>query len=545
MNGPKPSPRLKLLKFRPSNSKSNKKPSGQAISLKSPKLGSSLIRTRLLTDSSSPKHPLSSKRKLDKQFPSIIEKSSQKSSLNSSMNTSAKFNGSLNRTQLMPSQGTPRSQLSTTEILDKFKIKEELKLARPLRTALSRRKSRSRSQQDPDSILAALSLPLKVPAVFKQFGNFLTKFEQMEILDFNEVFYLGMKAEKVTDFSNENNYGFDDERNDYKVVKGDHIAYRFEIIEVLGKGSFGQVLKCFDHKMKVLTAVKVIRNQKRFHRQGKVEIKVLLHLKNNDALDQFNAVKMHEYFSFRKHICITFELLSMNLYDLLKANNFNGFSLTLVRRLAVQILTCLNFMKQNNIIHCDLKPENILLKDPNKSGVKVIDFGSSCFSNEKIYTYIQSRFYRAPEIILGIEYTSAIDMWSLGCILGEIHCGYPIFPGECEAEQLLCIMEVKGLPPDDIIEISSRKKLFFDGGNPKVYTNSRGKRRLPKTRTLAEKVKSSDEDFLDFLEKCFDWNPVKRITPDQAFNHKFISDAFHGHFKMARSPDVSRGDGNL
>ena len=155
------------------------------------------------------------------------------------MNTSAKFNGSLNRTQLMPSQGTPRSQLSTTEILDKFKIKEELKLARPLRTALSRRKSRSRSQQDPDSILAALSLPLKVPAVFKQFGNFLTKFEQMEILDFNEVFYLGMKAEKVTDFSNENNYGFDDERNDYKVVKGDHIAYRFEVLEFLGKGSFG------------------------------------------------------------------------------------------------------------------------------------------------------------------------------------------------------------------------------------------------------------------------------------------------------------------
>ena len=545
MNGPKPSTRLKLVKFSPINSKSSKKPSGQGISLKSPKLRTSLIRTRLLADSSSPKHSVLSKRKLEKQFPSIVEKSSLKSSLNSSLNTSVKFNGSLNRTQLMPTQGTPRSQLSTTEILDKVKLKEELKLARPLRTSLSRRKSRTRSQQDPDSVLAALGLPLKVPAVFKQFGNYLTKYEQMEILDFNEVFYLGMKAEKVTDFSNENNYGFDDERNDYKVVKGDHIAYRFEVIEVLGKGSFGQVLKCFDHKATQFSAVKVIRNQKRFHRQGKVEIKVLLHLKNNDSDDQFNAVKMHEYFSFRKHICITFELLSMNLYDLLKANSFNGFSLTLVRRLAVQILTCLSFLKKNNIIHCDLNPENILLKDPNKSGVKVIDFGSSCFSTEKVYTYIQSRFYRAPEIILGIDYTTAIDMWSLGCILGEIHCGYPVFPGECEAEQLSCIMEVKGLPPNDILEISSRKKLFFDGSNPKVYTNSRGKKRIMKTRNLAEKVKSSDEDFLDFLEKCFEWNPLKRMTADEAFNHKFISDAFHGHFKITRSPEMSKGDGNL
>jgi serine/threonine protein kinase len=461
------------------------------------------------------------------------------------MNTSSKFNGSLNRTQLLPSQGTPRSQLSTTEILDKVKLKEELKQARPLRTALSRRKSRSRSHQDPDAVLAALWLPLKVPAVFKQFGNFLSKFEQMEILDFGEIWYLGMKAEKVTDFSSENNYGFDDERNDYKVVKGDHIAYRFEVLEVLGKGSFGQVLKCFDHKSKAFVAVKVIRNQKRFHRQGKVEVKVLNQLKNNDNLDQFNCVKMHEYFVFRKHICITFELLSMNLYELLKANNFNGFSLTLVRRFAVQILTCLNYIKENNVIHCDLKPENILLKDPNKSGVKVIDFGSSCLGNEKIYTYIQSRFYRAPEIILGIDYTTAIDMWSLGCILGEIHSGYPVFPGECEAEQLLCIMEVKGLPPEDILENSSRRKLFFDGLTPKIYTNSRGKKRLPKTRNLADKVKSSDEDFLDFLEKCFDWDPASRLTPVEAFNHKFITDAFHGHFKMTKSPEISKGDGNL
>jgi len=100
----------------------------------------------------------------------------------------------------------------------------------------------------------------------------------------------------------------------------------------------------------------------------------------------------------------------------------------------------LKYLREQDIIHCDLKPENILLKSPEKSGIKIIDFGSSCFSDERIYTYIQSRFYRAPEIILGIPYTTAIDMWSFGCILTELCTGIPIFPGESEHEQLSLIM---------------------------------------------------------------------------------------------------------
>lgn len=96
----------------------------------------------------------------------------------------------------------------------------------------------------------------------------------------------------------------------------------------------------------------------------------------------------------------------------------------------------MRFLRENNIVHCDLKPENILLKKHNKSGIKVIDFGSSTYENEQFYTYIQSRFYRAPEIMLGIKYTPAIDMWSFGCILYELFVGTPLFPGEDEKEQM-------------------------------------------------------------------------------------------------------------
>lgn len=99
----------------------------------------------------------------------------------------------------------------------------------------------------------------------------------------------------------------------------------------------------------------------------------------------------------------------------------------LIRRFAIQLLHALKFIKDQGIIHCDLKPENILLKTPTKSGIKIIDFGSSCFDDEIVYTYIQSRFYRAPEIMLGLNsssrgtpYSSAIDMWSFGCIIAEL-----------------------------------------------------------------------------------------------------------------------------
>lgn len=105
--------------------------------------------------------------------------------------------------------------------------------------------------------------------------------------------------------------------------------------------------------------------------------------------------------------------------------------------------------------------ENVLLKQRGSSSIKVIDFGSSCYSHQRVYTYIQSRFYRSPEVILGMPYGPAIDMWSLGCILAELYTGYPLFPGENEVEQLACVMEVLGVPPQDLIASASRKRLFF------------------------------------------------------------------------------------
>lgn len=353
----------------------------------------------------------------------------------------------------------------------------------------------------------------------------LSEYEREEVLEYESVHYYGKGSDKklATRENRHNNHGYDDDRGDYLVINHDHLAFRYEVIETLGKGSFGQVLRCRDHKTGLSVAIKIIRNKRRFYQQALVEIKILDNLRKWDPDEKHHVIKMTEHFYFRGHLCIAMELLSINLYELIKANGFVGFTTTLIRRFTTQMLSSLVLMRHHRIVHCDLKPENVLLRHPAKSGIKVIDFGSSCFEHEKVYTYIQSRFYRSPEVILGLNYHMAIDMWSLGCILAELFTGFPIFPGENEQEQLACIMEVLGVPDRDLINRSTRKKLFFDPtGAPRPVVNSKGRRRRPGSKTLTQVLKCDDEQFVDFIAKCLHWDPDRRMKPQAALRHPFV-----------------------
>eukprot|EP00747_Dinoflagellata_sp_TGD_P164713 gnl/TRDRNA2_/TRDRNA2_185014_c0_seq1.p1 gnl/TRDRNA2_/TRDRNA2_185014_c0~~gnl/TRDRNA2_/TRDRNA2_185014_c0_seq1.p1 ORF type:complete len:689 (+),score=115.12 gnl/TRDRNA2_/TRDRNA2_185014_c0_seq1:100-2166(+) len=374
-------------------------------------------------------------------------------------------------------------------------------------------------------------LPVTPAKVLKYHIDELTEFEQGEILDFPQVWYFGVGAQKVRGTSAAaNNHGYDDERGDYLIVLHDHILYRFEVMNPLGKGSFGQVVRTFDFKNNAYCACKVIRNKKRFHHQALVEVKILEHICERDLESTANVVHMMDYFYFRNHLCITFELLSINLYEFIKNNNFQGVSLGLIRRFAIQLLTALRFLRKQHIIHCDFKPENVLLKNPTKSGIKVIDFGSSCFEDERVYTYIQSRFYRSPEVILGIPYDVAIDMWSFGCILAELYTGYPLFPGENEVEQLACIMEVCNVPPPKILENATRIKMFFDSaGNPRLVPNSRGKQRRPGSKDMQSVLRTSETKYVDFLTGCLQWDPRERFSPEDALQHEWILEGYAKH----------------
>jgi len=175
------------------------------------------------------------------------------------------------------------------------------------------------------------------------FAPLLLDYEQKELQtsDFPSIYFFpvserkkapSLKDSTLNSESALNNYGFDNDNQEYNVRINDHIAYRFEIVKKLGKGSFGIVLKCYDHKRKEYCALKVLRNKKRLFKQGLVEAKLVDHLNEMDPEDKKNIIRKTGQFIFRKHLCMIFEMLSINLYEFIKMNQFQGFSLNLIKR---------------------------------------------------------------------------------------------------------------------------------------------------------------------------------------------------------------------
>jgi dual specificity tyrosine-phosphorylation-regulated kinase 1 len=173
---------------------------------------------------------------------------------------------------------------------------------------------------------------------------------------------------------------------------GERLNDRYVVETQLGKGSFGRVVKCFDQKEQVYVAVKIVKSKQPFFVQAQIEIEILRTLNQEDA-EKWNVVRLKDTFLHHNHQCLVFELLSLNLFDLLQSTNFRGVSLSLIAKFARQLLVTLNYLAnkqsprgngQVGVIHCDLKPENILLRTAKRSAIKVIDFGSACFAHDKV-----------------------------------------------------------------------------------------------------------------------------------------------------------------
>lgn len=338
----------------------------------------------------------------------------------------------------------------------------------------------------------------------------LVGFEKTEIASYKNVYYYYPFSNNHESHSTTT----DDSEGNLRLAAGDHIAYRYQVIKLLGKGSFGVVAQCYDHKHGCHVAVKIVKNKKRFQQQAAVEANFVESLTSKDPDDVHHIVRYRDRVVFRGHLCIVTEMLFLNLYELIGFNKFRGFSLELVRHFAQQLLTSLAFLGSQNIVHCDLKPENILISDYTKGGIKLIDFGSSCLENEKVYTYIQSRFYRSPEVILGADYNKAIDMWSFGCIIAELYTGMPIFSGENEQDQLVSIMQVQGFPQLRFLSRCSRRRLFFDTmgrPRPSILVSPKGKTRVPNSTSLEHVLGNGTcPSFLSFLRACLQWDRSRR-----------------------------------
>ncbi|RDI88998.1 Versicolorin B synthase [Venturia inaequalis] len=370
------------------------------------------------------------------------------------------------------------------------------------------------------------------------------------------------------------NDGYDNEDSDYILYVNDILGSeesghknRYLILDVLGQGTFGQVVKCQNLRTQEVVAVKVVKNRTAYFNQSMMEVSVLdLLNKQMDKNDDHHLLRLKDTFIHRQHLCLVFELLSVNLYELIKQNQFRGLSTTLVRVFAQQLLTGLALLGKAKLIHCDLKPENILLKNLESPIIKIIDFGSACDERQTVYTYIQSRFYRSPEVLLGLPYSAAIDMWSLGCIVVELFLGLPLFPGSSEYNQVARIEEMLGLPPTWMLEMGKQSGEFFEKAHDEYgrrnyrlksmeqYSREHGTKEAPSkkyftAKTLPDIIKgyplprknmkpaeieremANRAAFIDFAQGLLNLNPLERWTPNQAKMHPFITQAkFTGPF---------------
>ncbi|KAF2843095.1 kinase-like protein [Patellaria atrata CBS 101060] len=364
------------------------------------------------------------------------------------------------------------------------------------------------------------------------------------------------------------NDGYDNEDSDYILYVNDILGSeeaghknRYLILDVLGQGTFGQVVKCQNMRTQEVVAVKVIKNRTAYFNQSMMEVSVLdLLNKQMDKHDDHHLLRLKDTFIHRQHLCLVFELLSVNLYELIKQNQFRGLSTTLVRVFAQQLINGLSLLGKAKLIHCDLKPENILLKNLESPIIKIIDFGSACDERQTVYTYIQSRFYRSPEVLLGLPYSAAIDMWSLGCIVVELFLGLPLFPGSSEYNQVSRITEMLGLPPTWMLEMGKQSGEFFEKVHDdfgrrtyrlksmEQYSREHGTKEQPSKKyfsatTLPDIIKNypmprknmkpaeieremaNRTAFIDFAQGLLNLNPLERWTPNQAKMHPFITQA--------------------
>lgn len=372
-----------------------------------------------------------------------------------------------------------------------------------------------------------VNAPISPQDALSRYMLFLTPFEMEEIKSFPDIYYVGQADRKIIpEDDNPLNYGFDNDSNNYNLIAGDHLAYRYEILSLFGAGAFGQVVRCYDHKLKCQVAIKVVVNTEQMHEQGRIEAQILSRLNKAEVR---HVVRAYDFFIFRSHICITFEILSKNLYEIVEQNNFKPLPPKLIRLYSLQILSALDQTHRLGVVHCDLKPENVLLVKGSNSIVKLIDFGSSCFTNKQIYEYIQSRFYRAPEVILGIPYGPPMDIWSFALLAIELFLGVPLFPGESEAEVLAMMIQLIGEPPKELVINGKRREEFFDD-DLKLRKDLVEKQPVPFSTDLRQMIKEKEPSLkdgeldliIDFIKNCTTWDQTKRYTAAQALQHPWI-----------------------
>ena len=309
-----------------------------------------------------------------------------------------------------------------------------------------------------------------------------------------------------------------------------HVLHRYEILQKIGQGAYGIVWRAIDKTTQTVVALKKIfgafRNSTDSQRTYR-EIAFLRQLHPHPNIVELLAVHRS---SNNNDLYVVFELLESDVHSVIRANILHDLH---KRYITYQLIVAVRYLHSRHLIHRDLKPSNLLINSD--STMKLCDFGLARTINEgdigqQVLTeYVSTRWYRAPELIIGSNhYSEAVDMWAIGCIIGELYAGRPLFPGTSTIDQLERVVAFTG--PPSASDVKSMKSEFANTMISNLTYTQPG-------FTLAKRLPTADADVLDLISKLLVFNPERRITIDEALQHPMVQQFRNDEMeKLTRQP---------
>jgi len=295
-------------------------------------------------------------------------------------------------------------------------------------------------------------------------------------------------------------------------LRADNESYLVE--KVVGSGSFGVVLLGVHENTGKMIAIKRVLQDRRYKNRELQIMKMLSHPCIVQLLNSFYGPGAK---SDDIYLNVVMEYVPETLYKVSKdyAKRRQPFPLVLTRLFMFQLCRALAYMHALGACHRDIKPQNLMV-DMVTGSLKLIDFGSAKIlqPDEPNVAYICSRYYRAPELIFGaVHYTTAIDVWSMGCVMAELFLGRPLFPGESGVDQLVEIIKALGAPTKE--QVNAMNKAYPSYNFPCIQ-------RSPWSKIFAKGVQPPD-DALDFLSKILIYTPTERLTAIELLTHPWFA----------------------
>mmetsp|Transcript_45849 Transcript_45849/g.115463 ORF Transcript_45849/g.115463 Transcript_45849/m.115463 type:complete len:383 (+) Transcript_45849:305-1453(+) len=318
-------------------------------------------------------------------------------------------------------------------------------------------------------------------------------------------------------------YVFQDDEHGHLVIHpSEDLGERYQIISVLGEGTFAKVIECFDRRREIYVAIKIVKNVPRYRDAAETEVAILRKTRATLTLDARVNVRMLSFFELGGHMCIVFPRYGPSLYDVIKMNGFRGLPVHVVIAILFQLFNGLAFLHEQLLLtHTDLKPENIVFCTrktyyddkyraylPSSLKIKIIDFGSATFEHAYHSTVVSTRHYRAPEVILDLGWSYPCDIWSVGCIVMELFSGLPVFQTHSNVKHLAMMEKVLAKPVPRVMSQNTSKSHYFTATGGVADVDDAGVATL---RTI-EQIVPKRSKLQPLVRKMLCWEPNSRSS---------------------------------